>query len=88
MKTIETIDYKVPAWALSALVTSYTSGIEEEADLVEVRAFEALLSGTAFDLGASHWTIDYGDCEEYFSGSSDFNSLGCNVVDCTVHFFA
>ena len=70
------VEYKIPAWALCAMVNGDTSGLEDD-DIAALTEFE---EDNFYQFGAGTWDFEE---EEYFSHTNDVGGLGCDVVDAT-----
>lgn len=70
--TFEQFEYKIPQWAVCALINGDYSGLSDE-DEENLNAFTDSLP-----IGG-HWSIS--DDEPYFSWDNDVDCLGNNVYD-------
>lgn len=75
-REIDWTDYKIPTWALPALINGDYSGLTDEEEDMLIR-FEKQVIRDAGKPG--HWGVD--DDEPYFSRNNDINRGGGDVVD-------
>jgi hypothetical protein len=89
MKIIEKYECMIPTWALSAIINSDNSGLEEK-DIDQIEQFDLEMNNIAKSINATHSTISYPaniDNEQYFSPYNELHNLGDTVIDITVNFF-
>lgn len=82
MKIIETYEYRIPVWALPALVNRDFTGLSDLQEEKQVRDFEERLRQNIEKVGGSHGHLSIRDGEPYFQRSNAFDCLPCDVVDC------
>jgi hypothetical protein len=71
----ESSTYKIPEWALSALVNNDYTGIEDDDEAFVDNLWEWLNS----EYGAGNWHI--GDVSEQYFGRADFGGILGDVCD-------
>jgi hypothetical protein len=90
MKLVEGWDAKIPTWALSALINSDSSGLEDEDELV-LDKWESFVLKQAGAKGCSSYHLellydeDGEPCEPYFDPNPEFGKA-CDVQDYRIHF--
>ena len=91
MKTIDTMECVLPLWCICPIVNDDYSGCDDR-DEMALAKWNSYIQDACNANNAKSYTIvfpDDIDAEKYFHWHNDIDgSLGADVVNATIHFFA
>ena len=87
MKISESYPITLPEWSLCPLMYGDDDTLTTE-ETAALDKFEQWCNDCVEEVDGSHYTIEYGNEEAYFTANTDVDSLACNAIDATLHIFA